>query len=186
VVRPTRSGVTAVVLIATLAFALQTGGTPAPAGAAGVHSAPDACTLLSATDASQLLRLPLSGQAFTALGFPVSPTTAVNPSYSQCRFSSTSAQSQITLIVNAVLAKAPPQRVEAIAAKAQPGGRVLKIDGAPAVWLPWTQQNLRGQGGVLSSTKDGDYIAVDLIYVHRDPLGAAEAALRIVLPRISS
>lgn len=180
--RAVRVSVTAV--IALVAFTLQLGGTSFGAGAA--VSAPDTCSLLPAMEASQLLRSPFSSQAFTDLGFRVSGTTAQNPSYSQCRYTSTSSQSQMRLIINADLAKAPRLRVEAIAARAQSGSRVLTIDRALTVWLPWTQENLRGQGGQLSSVKDGDYIAVILIYVHRDPFRAAEDAMRLVLPRISS
>ena len=186
--RPARVTVTAVIMIATAAFALQLGETSSKAGAAdaAVASAPDTCMLLSATEASQLLRSPSSSQAFNELGFPVSPTTAAIPSYSQCRFFTTSSQSQLRLIINADLSKAPSVRIQAIAARSQPGARILTIDRALAVWLPWTQQDLRGQGGVLSSVRDGDYIAVVLIYVHRDPFGSAEDAMRLVLPRISS
>jgi hypothetical protein len=187
VLRADRFSVTAVVIIAIAAFTLQLGGTSSKAEAADDGPfAPDTCRLLSAAEASQLLRLPSSSQAFTDLGFPVSRTAARNPSYSQCRFTSTSSQSQIRLIVNADLAKAPSLRIEAIAAKTQPGARILTIDRALTVWRPWTQQDLRGQGGVLSSAKDGDYIAVVLVDVHRDPLRAAEDAMRVVLPRISS
>jgi hypothetical protein len=50
----------------------------------------------------------------------------------------------------------------------------------------WLQQDLRGQGGSLSSVKDGDYVSVSLIYVHRDPLRAAENAMRIALSRVVS
>ncbi len=94
------------------------------------------------------------------------------------------AQSEITLIINADVTKAPSLRVEAITARTQPGARILTIDRALAVWRPWMQPDLREQGGVLSSVKDGDYVAVVLIYVHRDPLRAAEDAMRIVLPGI--
>jgi len=88
--RPARASVTAVIMIAIVAFSLQLGGTSSKAGAAdAVASAPDTCRLLSATEASQLLRLPSSGQAFTDLGFPVSQTTEPNPTYSQCRFTPT-------------------------------------------------------------------------------------------------
>jgi hypothetical protein len=141
---------------------------------------------LSATEAGQLLRSPSSSQAFTDLGFPVSQTTALDPTYSQCRFTARSSRSQIRLIINADLAKAPSVSIQAIAARTRPGARILTIDRALAVWLPWTQQDLRGQGGVLNSAKDGDYIAVVLIYVHRDPLRAAEGAIRLALPRISN
>jgi hypothetical protein len=55
------------------------------------------------------------------------------------------------------------------------------IDRVAAVWLPWLQPDLRGQGGSLSAVKDGDYISVSLIYVHREPLRAAENAMRIAL-----
>jgi len=185
--RPARVTVTTVITIAMVSFALQLGGTSSKAGAAdAVASAPDTCVLLSATEASQLLRSPSSGQAFTELGIPASQTTASSPTYSQCRFTPTSSRSQIRLIINADLSEAPSVRIQAIAARSQPGARRLTIDRALAVWLPWTQQDLRGQGGVLSSVKDGDYIAVVLIYVHRDPLGSAEDAMRLVLPRISS
>lgn len=184
--RPARASVTAAVMIAIVAFTVQLGGASFKAGAAdAVASAPDTCTILSASKASQL-NLPSSSQAFTDLGFPVSRTTAPNPTYSQCRFVAKSSPSQMRLIINANLAKAPRLRIEAITARTQPGGRILTIDREIAVWLPWTQTDLRGQGGVLSSSKDGDYVAVVLIYVHRDPLGAAEDAMRIVLPRISS
>ena len=185
--RPARVTVTAVIMIAVVAFALQLGGTSSKVGAAdAVVSAPDTCKLLSATEASQLLRSPSSGQAFTELGFPVSQTTAPSPTYSQCRFTTTSSRSQIRLIINADLSKAPSVKIQAIAARSQPGARILTIDQALAVWLPWTQRDLQGQGGVLSSEKDGDYIAVVLIYVHRDPFRSAEDAMRLVLPRISS
>ncbi len=185
--RPAGVSVTAAVMIAIVAFAFQLGGTSSKAGAAdAVRSAPDACRLFSATEASHLLRLPTSSREFTALGIPVSRTTARIPTYSQCRFTSKSSRSQIRLVINASLAKAPPLRIEANTARTQPGGRVLTIDRALAVWLPWTQQGLRGQGGALSSVKDGDYIEVSLIYVHRDPLRAAEDAMRIVLPRLRS
>ena len=187
--RADRVGVTAVVIIAIIAiaaFTLQLGGTPSKADAADAGpSAPNTCGLLSAAEASQLLRSPSSSQAFTDLGLPVSRTTARNPTYSQCRFSAKSSHSQIRLIINADLAKAPSLKIEAITAKTQPGARVLTIDRALTVWRPWTQQDLRGQGGVLSSAKDGDYIAIALIYVHPDPLRAAEDAMRVVLPRIS-
>jgi len=186
--RPARIGVMAVVTIAVVAFILQLGGGSYSKAEAAedLRSAPDACRLLVATEATQLLGVPFSSQAFTDLGFPVSPTTAPNARYSQCRFASTSQRSQIRLIINADLANSPSVRVQAIAARTQPGGRILTIDRALAVWLPWTQQDLRGQGGVLSSTKNGDYIAVVLIYVQRDPLRAAEDAMRIVLSKISN
>jgi hypothetical protein len=185
--RSARVSVTAVVLIAIVALTLQLGGTSSRAEATdAVRSAPDACRALSATEASHLLRLPVASQAFTDLGFPVSRTTAPNPTYSQCRFTSKSSRSEISLFINASLAKAPHLKIEAIAARTQPGGRVLTVDRELAVWLPWTQQNLRGQGGSLSSVKDGGYIAVNLIYVHREPLRAAENAMRIVLSRIST
>jgi hypothetical protein len=186
--RPVRIGHRAVVTIAVVAFILQLGGrSSSKAEAAEVlRSAPDACGLLLATEATQLLGVASSSQAFTDFGFPVSPTAAPNASYSQCRFASTSKRSQIRLIINADLAKSPSVRVQAFAARAQPGGRVLTIDRALAVWQPWTQHDIRKQGGVLSSTKDGDYIAVVLIYVQRDPLRAAEDAMRIVLPKISN
>ncbi len=90
------------------------------------------------------------------------------------------------MIVNATLSKAPSVRVQAIAATADPGGHVLAIDRGLTVWLPWTQSDLRGEGGTLSSIKDGDYIAVILIYVPRAPLRKAEDAMRVVLPRITS
>jgi hypothetical protein len=141
---------------------------------------------LSVTQASQLLRSPSSSQGFTELGFPVSQTTAPTPTYSQCRFTSTSSPSQIRLIINADPSKAPSVRIQAIAARGQPGARILRIDRVLAVWLPWTQRDLRGEGGVLSSLKDGDYISVDLIYVHRDPIDAAEDVMRLVLARIPS
>jgi hypothetical protein len=193
VVRPTRFRVAAVVmiavvgfLIAVVGFTLQLGGTSSKAGAAdAVHSAPDACRVLSAKEASNLLRLPASDQAVTDLGFPVSRTTAPNPTYSQCRLTFQSSRSQMRLIINASLAKAPPLRIQAMAARSEPGARILTIDRELVVWLPWTQQDLRGQGGSLSSVKDGDYIAVSLIYVHRDPLRVAEDAMRTVLQRIS-
>jgi hypothetical protein len=182
--RAARATVTAVVMVAS---ALQLGGASSKAGAAdAVASAPNACMLLSATEASQLLRSPSTSEAFTDLGFPISHTTAPSPTYSQCRFTTTSSRSQIRLIINAELSKAPSERIQAIAARSQPGARVLTIDRALAVWLPWTQQDLRGQGGVLSSVKDGDYIAVALIYLHRDPFGSAEDAMRLVLSKISS
>jgi hypothetical protein len=185
--RPARVTVMAVIMIAVVAFALQSGGTSSKAGAAdAVASAPNTCRLLSATEASQLLRSPSSSQAFTELGFPVSQTTAPSLNYSQCRFIPTSSRSQIRLIINADLSKAPSVRIQAIAARSQRGARILTIDRVLAVWLPWTQQDLRGQGGVLSSVKDGDYIAVVLIYVHRHPFGSAEDAMRLVLPRITS
>jgi hypothetical protein len=177
---------TVTVLIGIFALAFQVGGTSSKAEAADFgRSAPNACRLLSATEASQLLRAPASSQAFTDLGFPVSSTTARNPTYSQCRFTAQSSRSQISLFVNASLGKAPSLRIQAIAARTHTGGRVLTIDRATAVWLPWTQQDLRGQGGSLSSVKDGVYVAVNLIYVARDPLRAAENAMRIVLPRIT-
>jgi len=177
----------AVVVVAGVALTVQPGGASSGAGAAdAAPSAPDACGLLSAGEASQLLGSPASSQAFTDLGFAVSPNTAPSPSYSQCRFALTSSRSQMRLIINASLAKAPSVRVEAITARTQTGGRVLTIDGALAVWLPWTQPDLRGQGGVLGSTEDGDYVAVALIDVRRDPLGVAEDAMRMVLPRITS
>jgi hypothetical protein len=152
--------------------------------AGGVASAPNACGLLSTTEATQLLRAPVSGQAFTDLGFPVSPNESPNPTYSQCRFTSTASQSQIRLIINASPASAPSVRDGAIAARGQPGYRILTIDRALTVWAPWTQQDLHGQGGILSSTKDGDYVAVALVYVHRDPLRVAEHAMQIVLPKL--
>jgi hypothetical protein len=152
--------------------------------AGGVFSGPNACGLLSTTEAAQLLGSPVSGEAFTDLGFPISPDTAPNPTYSQCRFTSTASQSQMRLIINASSATAPPVREEAIAARAQPGYRVLTIDRALTVWAPWTQQDLRGQGGVLSSSKNGDYVSVTLIYVRRDPERAAEHLMGIVLPRL--
>jgi hypothetical protein len=183
--RPARIGVMAIVVIAVVVFTLQSGGASPKAGAAdAVPFAPDACRLLSATKVSHLLRLPVSSQTFTDLGFPVSRNTAPNPTYSQCRFASESSRNRISLIVNASLAKAPPLTLQAIAARGQTGARVLTIDRTLAVWMPWTQHDLRGHGGELSSVKHGDYIAVVLIYVHRDPLRVAEDAMRIVLPRI--
>jgi hypothetical protein len=161
--------------------------TTSKAGASEAASpAPDACGVLSASEAGQLLKLPASSQALTDLGFAVSRTTAPNPTYSQCRFTSTASRSQIRLIINASLAKAPSLRIEAITARSEPGARTLMIDRTPGVWLPWTQQDLHGQGGSLSSVKDGDYIAVSLIYVHRDPLHTAEDAMRLVLQSIST
>jgi hypothetical protein len=186
-VRPVRVGIMAIVMIAIVAFTLLSGGASPKAGATdAVPFAANACHLLSATKASHLLQLPVSSQAFTDLGFPVSRDTARNPTYSQCRFTSKSSRIQISLFVNASLAKAPPLRIQAIAARTQPGARVLTIDRDLAVWLPWTQPDLRGQGGQLSSVKHGDYIAVALIYVHRDPLRIAEGAMRVVLSGISS
>jgi hypothetical protein len=182
-----RVGATAVAMIVLVAILLLLGGTPSTAGASGAASpAPDACGVLSVSEAGQLLKLPASSQAFTDLGFAVSATTAPDPTYSQCRFTSTASRSQIRLIINASLAKSPSLRVQASTARIEPGARTLTIDRTPAVWLPWTQQDLRGQGGSLSSVKDGEYIAISLIYVHRDPLRTAEDAMRLVLPRISS
>jgi hypothetical protein len=179
--------VTAVVMITVFAITLEPGGTSPKAGATDAASyAPEACSVLSAAEAGQLLKTPASSQAFTDLGFPVSPTTPPDPTYSQCRYTLVSTRSQIRLIINASLAKAPSLRIQAITARVQPGGRTLTIDRELAVWVPWTQLGLRGQGGSLSSVKDGDYIAVSLIYVNRDPLIVAEDAMRLVLPRISS
>jgi hypothetical protein len=184
--RSARGSVTALVMIATVAFTLQAGGTSSQAGAAGpVRSAPDACSLLSTTEASHLLGVPGSSQAFTDLGFPVSRNTARDRTYSQCRFTSKSSRKRIRLTINASLAKAPPLRIQAIASKTQPGARELTIDRDLAVWLPWTQQGLRGQGGELNSVRHGDYISVVLIYVHSDPLRVAEKAMRVVLSRIA-
>ena len=149
----------------------------------GLTYAPDACGLLSNTEATQLLGSPTSGQAFTDLGFPISSRAAPNPTYSQCRFTSATSQNQITLIVNASPSKAPNLSIQAVSARVD-GGQVLTIDGVTAVWLPWVQADLHGQGGQLSSVKDGNYVAVVLIYVHDDPLGVAEDAMRTVLPRI--
>lgn len=148
----------------------------------GVTYAPDACGLLSNTEATQLLGSPASGQAFTDLGVPISPSATANPTYSQCRFTSATSQSQIRLIVNASPSKAPNLSIQAISARVD-GGQVLTVDGVTAVWLPWIQADLHGQGGQLSSVKDGNYVAVILIYVHDDPLGVAEDAMRTVLPR---
>jgi len=185
--RRARISFTAGVMIAVVALTLQGCGTSSTATHADVAApSPDACRLLPATEVSHLLGLPASSQAFTDLGIPVTPNTARNPTYSQCRLTAKSSQSQIRLIVNASIAKAPSLRIEALASRTQAGGRVLTIDRALAVWLPWTQQDLRGQGGTLSSTEDGDYIAVALIYVHRDPLSVAEDAMHFVLPRIST
>ena len=184
---PARVSVTAAVMVAIVALNLQLGGTSSKAGATdAVRSAPDACRLLSATEASQLLRLSASSRAFTDLGFPVSRTTARNPTYSQCRFTPKSSPSQIRLIINTSLAKAPPLRIRAITARTEPGGRILTIERELAVWLPWMQEDLRGQGGSLTSVKDGDYVAVSVLYVRRDPLRAAEDAMRMVLSRIST
>jgi hypothetical protein len=144
----------------------------------------NACGLLSTTDAAPILGSPVSGEAFTELGFPISPNTAPNPTYSQCRFTSTTSQSQMRLIINASAATAPPVSEEAIAARAQPGYRVLTIDRALTVWAPWTQQNLRGQGGVLSSTEHGYYVSVTLIYVHRHPERVAEHLMQIALSKL--
>lgn len=178
---------TKVVLIAMVALALQLGATSSEAvTAATVTSAPNACGLLSAAEATHLLRSSALSQEFTDLGFPVARNSAPNPAYSQCRFTSKSARSQIWLIVNASLAKAPSLGIEAITARAQSGGRVLTVDGSLGVWRPWTQQDLRGQGGQLSSIKDGEYVDVVLIYVHRDSVRLAEGAMRMVLPRISN
>jgi len=184
---PALVSVTKVIIIAMVALTFQLGATSSHAEAAAtVPSAPNACGLLSSAEATQLLRSPASSQAFTDLGFPVARNTAMNLTYSQCRFTSMTSRSQIRLTVNGDLAKAPSLSVEAIAARVQPGARVLTIDGALGVWRPWTQQDLHGQGGALSSVKDGDYIDVALIYVHHDPLRIAEAAMRMVLPRISN
>jgi hypothetical protein len=183
----TRVRVSASAAIAAAALTVQLSGASLTAGAAAVASvAPNACSLLSVNEASQLLGSPASSEAFTDLGFPVSPNTPPNPSYSQCRFSANSSRSEIRVIVNASVSRAPSLRIQAIAATTHPGGRVLAIDRAPAVWLPWTQSDLRGEGGTLDSIRDGDYIAVILIYVHHDPLHQAEDAMRIVLPRITS
>ena len=81
------------------------------------------CGLLSTTDAAPILGSHVSGEAFTELGFPISPNTAPNPTYSQCRFTSTTSQSQMRLIINASPATAPPVSEEAIAARAQSGYR---------------------------------------------------------------
>jgi hypothetical protein len=174
----------AVVMIAVVGCTAQLGGPSSKAAADPRPSAPDACTLLSVKQASHLLGSPASAQAFTDLGFPVSGHGARNPAYSQCRFTARSARRQIRLTINSVLAKAPPLKVEALAARGQPGSRILRIDGALTVWRPWTQRDLRRQGGVLSSVKDGDYVEVALVYVHRGPLGVAEGVLRVVLPKI--
>jgi hypothetical protein len=154
-------------------------------GVAGsVRSAPHACGVLSTTEATQLLGSPASGEAFTDLGFPVSPEAAPNPTYSQCRFTTTASQSQIRVIINASPAKSPSLSEEAMAAEAQPDSRVFTIDGAVTVWRPWTQQDLRGQGGVLDSTKNDDYVSVVLIYLHHDPISVAERVMQIVLPKL--
>jgi hypothetical protein len=181
------AGATTVALIAVVTITLVLGGGSSNAGASdAARSAPDACRVLSASEAGQILKLPTSSQAFTDLGFAVSGTTTPDPTYSQCRFTSPSSRSQIRVIINASLAKAPSLRIQAITARIEPGGRGLTIDRIAAVWLPWTQQDLRGQGGSLTAVEDGDYIAVSLIYVHGDAIGAAEDAMRLVLPRISS
>lgn len=162
----TRVGVSVFAAIVATALTVQPSGAFLTAGAAVIApAAPNACSLLSVNEASQLLGSPASSEAFTDLGFPVSPTTAPDPTYSQCRFSASSSRSQIRVIVNATLSKAPSVRVQAIAATADPGGHVLAIDRGLTVWLPWTQSDLRGEGGTLSSIKDGDYITVILIYV---------------------
>jgi hypothetical protein len=154
--------------------------------AAAVPSVPNACGLLTSADAAQLLGSPASGQTFTALGFPSPANAASDPTYSQCRFTSTTSRSELNLIINALPAKSPSVSEEALAARDRPGYRVLTIDGALTVWTPWTQQGLRGQGGVLSSSRNGEYVAVVLIYVHRDPFKVAERASRMVLAKLSS
>lgn len=180
------------VLVALLALGVLVTGcsahsAPSKVDAAAITSfAPDTCGLLSVTEASELLGSPATSQAFTDLGFPVSSHTARNPSYSQCRFTSESSQRQIRLIVNTDLAKAPRLSVQESVARVEPDDRALTIDHTTAVWLPWTQEDLRGQGGSLDSVKDGDYIAVVLIYVDRDPIRIAGDAMRSVLGRISS
>ena len=156
-------------------------GTAAPAAA---HNAPDACGLLSSAEASTLLRAPAVGKPYTSLGFPVSSRTPANPTYSQCRYTSPSTAGEIRLFVNAAPAKAPRFAVILRAAAGKPGDRILTIDGSTAVWQPWAQQNLQGQGGVLDSVKQGDFVEIVLVYVARDPAAVAGDAMRLALSRI--
>jgi hypothetical protein len=60
-----------------------------------------------------VFELHASSRAFTDLGFPVSPNTTPNPAYSQCRFTLKSLQSEIRLIINANLSKAPLLSIQA-------------------------------------------------------------------------
>lgn len=156
-------------------------GTTPPAAA---HNAPDACGLLSSAEASALLHAPAVGKAYTSLGFPVSSRTPANPTYSQCRYTSQSTPGEIRLIVNAAPANAPPFGVIRRAAAGKPGDRVLSIDGSTAVWQPWAQQDLQGQGGALDSVKKGDFVEIVLVYVPRDPAAVANDAMRSALSRI--
>ena len=155
----------------------------APPGRA--HNAPDACGLLSNAEASTLLRAQAVGKAYTSLGFPVSSRTPATPTYSQCRYTSQSTPGEIRLFVNASPANAPSLAVMQRAAAGNPGDRILTIDGSTAVWQPWTQQNLQGQGGSLDSVKKGDFVEIVLVYVARDPASVASDAMRLaVLSRI--
>ena len=101
-------------MIAIVAVTLHVWGSSSKAEAAnGESSAPKACSLLSNTKASYLLRSVASGQAFTDLGFPVLANAEQDPTYSQCRFTATSSRSQIRVIVNASPATSPPVRIRA-------------------------------------------------------------------------
>jgi hypothetical protein len=156
-------------------------GTKPPAVA---HNAPDACGLLSNAEASTLLRAQAVGKAYTSLGFPVSSQTPATPTYSQCRYTSQSTPGEIRLFVNASPANAPSFAVIQRAAAGNPGDRILTIDGSTAVWQPWAQQNLQGQGGSLDSVKKGDFVELVLVYVASDPAAVANDAMRLVLSRI--